>query len=72
MRSWLMGHLALWARCWIKFKQLPWHAAIFVLRTDNGPEFLGDVFVDWCESNGIPDRLHRTWQAEPERFHRTI
>lgn len=24
-----------------------------VLRTDNGPEFLGQVFVEWCESNGI-------------------
>ena len=24
-----------------------------VLRTDNGPEFLGDAFVDWCEKNGV-------------------
>ena len=24
-----------------------------VLRTDNGPEFLGEVFVSWCEANGI-------------------
>ena len=24
-----------------------------VLRTDNGPEFLGEVFTDWCEENGI-------------------
>ena len=24
-----------------------------VLRTDNGPEFLGEVFVDWCAANGI-------------------
>jgi len=24
-----------------------------VLRTDNGPEFLGEVFVNWCESNGV-------------------
>ena len=24
-----------------------------VLRTDNGPEFLGQVFTDWCEANGI-------------------
>jgi putative transposase len=22
-----------------------------VLRTDNGPEFLGQVFTDWCEEN---------------------
>ena len=24
-----------------------------VLRTDNGPEFLGEAFVEWCEANGI-------------------
>ena len=24
-----------------------------VLRTDNGPEFLGEAFVSWCEANGI-------------------
>ena len=24
-----------------------------VLRTDNGPEFLGEVFVDWCTGNGV-------------------
>lgn len=24
-----------------------------VLRTDNGPEFLGSVFVDWCKREGI-------------------
>lgn len=24
-----------------------------VLRTDNGPEFLGAVFVDWCKQHGI-------------------
>ena len=24
-----------------------------VLRTDNGPEFLGEVFTDWCRANGV-------------------
>ena len=24
-----------------------------VLRTDNGPEFLGEVFVSWCQKNGV-------------------
>jgi putative transposase len=24
-----------------------------MLRVDNGPEFLGQVFVDWCRENGI-------------------
>lgn len=24
-----------------------------VLRTDNGPEFLGAAFVSWCEANGV-------------------
>lgn len=24
-----------------------------VLRTDNGPEFLGEAFLSWCEANGI-------------------
>jgi putative transposase len=24
-----------------------------VIRTDNGPEFIGEAFVDWCEGHGI-------------------
>ena len=24
-----------------------------VLRTNNGPEFLGEVFVSWCKENGV-------------------
>ena len=24
-----------------------------MLRVDNGPEFLGQVFVAWCQANGI-------------------
>ncbi|MCG7983085.1 MAG: DDE-type integrase/transposase/recombinase [Candidatus Thiodiazotropha lotti] len=24
-----------------------------VLRVDNGPEFLGSIFVEWCQANGI-------------------
>ena len=24
-----------------------------ILRVDNGPEFLGEAFVSWCEANGI-------------------
>ena len=24
-----------------------------MLRVDSGPEFLGQVFVDWCQSNGV-------------------
>ena len=24
-----------------------------VLRTDNGPEFLGEAFTDWCKENGV-------------------
>ena len=24
-----------------------------ILRTDNGPEFLGEAFTDWCRYNGI-------------------
>jgi len=24
-----------------------------ILRTDNGPEFLGNIFVEWCASQGI-------------------
>ena len=24
-----------------------------ILRTDNGPEFLGEVFVSWCRKNGV-------------------
>lgn len=46
-----------------------------VLRTDNGPEFLGQVFTDWCEENGImidyiePGKPNQN--AFIERFNRT-
>ena len=46
-----------------------------VLRTDNGPEFLGQVFTEWCEENGImidyiePGKPNQN--AFIERFNRT-
>ena len=46
-----------------------------VLRTDNGPEFLGQVFTDWCDDNGImidyiePGRPNQN--AFIERFNRS-
>jgi len=47
-----------------------------VLRTDNGPEFLGSVFVDWCQDNGIfidyiePGKPNQN--AFVERFNRSV
>ena len=47
-----------------------------VLRTDNGPEFLGAVFVNWCKANGIciayiqPGKP--TQNAFVERFNRSL
>lgn len=46
-----------------------------VLRTDNGPEFLGEVFVQWCNDHGVlidyiqPGKPHQN--AYIERFNRT-
>jgi len=46
-----------------------------VLRTDNGPEFLGEVFVSWCRENGV--RLDYIQPGKPnqnafiERFNRS-
>jgi putative transposase len=42
-----------------------------MLRVDNGPEFMGQVFVDWCQANGVII-IHRTRQAEPECVYRTL
>ncbi|MEM9301881.1 MAG: IS3 family transposase [Pseudomonadota bacterium] len=46
-----------------------------VLRTDNGPEFLGEAFVEWCKVNGVlidyiePGKPNQN--AFIERFNRT-
>ena len=47
-----------------------------VLRVDNGPEFLGQVFVEWCQTNGIlinyiePGKPNQN--AFIERFNRSL
>lgn len=47
-----------------------------MLRVDNGPEFLGQVFVDWCQSNGVfidyiePGKPNQN--AFIERFNRSV
>jgi putative transposase len=47
-----------------------------MLRVDNGPEFLGQVFVDWCRENSSfidyvqPGKLNQN--AFLERFNRTL
>ena len=45
-------------------------------RVDNGPEFLGQVFVDWCRDNGIfIDYIESgkpNQNAFIERFNRTV
>jgi putative transposase len=47
-----------------------------VLRVDNGPEFLGEVFVDWCKANGVfidyiePGKPNQN--AFIERFNRSL
>ena len=43
-----------------------------ILRVDNGPEFLGQVFVDWCAANGRASQaksecVHRAIQLQPEK-----
>lgn len=47
-----------------------------VLRVDNGPEFLGQVLVDWCQANGVfidciePGKPNQN--AFIERFNRSL
>lgn len=47
-----------------------------VLRTDNGPEFLGEVFTEWCQENGVmldyiePGKPNQN--AYIERFNRSF
>src|SRR5690606_4838281 len=46
-----------------------------VLRTDNGPEFLGEAFVSWAKAHGMAAQYiqpgHTTPQASCDRFNRT-
>lgn len=52
------------------------HGLPDMLRVDNGPEFLGQVFVDWCRDNGVfidyiePGKPNQN--AFIERFNRTV
>jgi putative transposase len=47
-----------------------------LLRVDNGPEFLGQIFVDWCQEHGIlinyiePGKPNQN--AFIERFNRSL
>ena len=47
-----------------------------VLRVDNGPEFIGEVFVNWCKANGVfidyiePGKPNQN--AFIERFNRSL
>jgi transposase InsO family protein len=47
-----------------------------VLRTDNGPEFLGEAFVQWAKANGMAIRCIQPGKpnqnAYIERFNRTF
>ena len=47
-----------------------------VLRTDNGPEFLGEAFVQWAKTNGMALRYIQPGKpnqnAYIERFNRTF
>lgn len=47
-----------------------------VLRVDNEPEFLGQVFVDWCHQKGILNDHIEPGQPNQnafiERFNRTL
>ena len=43
-----------------------------VLRTDNGPEFLGQCFTTWCRDNSILIDYIEPGKTESERLHRTI
>ena len=47
-----------------------------MLRTDNGPEFLGEAFVQWAKANGMAIRYIQPGKpnqnAYIERFNRTF
>jgi len=48
------------------------HGLPQVLRTDNGPEFLGESFVQWAKANAMTIQLHPTRQAPTRMPHRTL
>src|SRR3546814_19118670 len=59
------------------FEQLnPGHGLPQVLRTDNGPEFLGEAFVQWAKLNGMAIRYIQPGKpnqnAYIQRFNRTF
>lgn len=52
------------------------HGLRWVVRADNGPEFLGDAFNSWLKANGVAMQYIRTGKpnrnAFVERFNRTF
>jgi putative transposase len=52
-----------------------WRGYPAAIRCDNGPEFLADVFVDWCKANQVEPRYIQPGKpnqnAFVERFNRT-
>jgi putative transposase len=52
-----------------------WRGRPTAIRCDNGPEFLADVFVDWCKANQVEPRYIQPGKpnqnAFVERFNRT-
>jgi putative transposase len=53
-----------------------WRGRPDAIRVDNGPEYLSQVFADWCNDNGV--KLHYIQPGKPnqnayiERFNRTF
>ena len=43
-----------------------------VLRTDNGPGFLGEAFADWAKAHGITIQYIQRGRAQPERLYRAL
>jgi putative transposase len=54
---------------------MSWRGRPTAIRCDNGPEFLAEVFVDWCKANQVEPRYIQRGKpnqnAFVERFNRT-
>ena len=48
------------------------HGCPAALRTDNGPEFLAQPFIDWCTDHRVAIHYIQPGQARPECLHRAV
>jgi transposase InsO family protein len=48
-------------------QSLEWRGRPDAIRADNGPEYISQTFVDWCDENDYVERFNRTYRNEVQQ-----